>query len=313
MAGPEPLLLELRDVRRQIRLGRKQSIHPVDGVSLTVARGEILGLVGESGCGKSSLARLAAGLDRPTAGAVLLGGRPLWDARDHVRARRVQILLQDPYSALDPRMRVEAIVTEGLRIARRERSRRAAELLAAVGLPSGAGAEFPHAFSGGQRQRIGLARALAVDPDLLVADEPLSALDPSVQAQIANLLLDLRRRRGLGCLFISHDLAMVRHICDRVAVMYQGRLVELVPACRLTSGALHPYTRGLLAALPNLDPRAARRQSILPRGLPLPAPTTGCPFAPRCPGVHDRCRVEMPAWREIEPGHWSACHDALRR
>jgi len=303
-------LLFVRDLRRHIPDRRGRPIRAVDGVSFAVHRGEIFGLVGGSGSGKSTLARLVAGLDRPTSGAVLLSGRPVRGSRGPARSREVQILFQDAYAALDPRMRVEEIVTEGLRLPRRERRGRAAELLAAVGLPASAAAEFPYAFSGGQRQRIGLARAMAVDPDLLVADEPLSALDPSVQAQIVNLILDLRRRRGLACLFISHDLAMVRHICDRVAVMYLGRFVEVGPAASLADRALHPYTRALSAAAPSLDPRQARLRPVPRRGGYDPAPGAGCPFAPRCPHVRDRCRAEVPPLREITLEHWSACHFA---
>ena len=304
MPPGEAPVLELREVHRDYRVGRVR-LAALDGVSLGLRGSELTGLVGESGSGKSTLVRLAAGVERPTSGEVLLRGRPLgWRRRE---ATRVQLLPQDPAGALDPRWTVAASVGEGLRLRRRQRDGRVDALLDAVGLPPALGAAFPHALSGGQRQRVTLARALAVDPDVLLLDEPLAALDPSVQAQVANLLGALCRERGLAILFVSHDLAMVGYLCDRVAVLYAGRLVEVLPGAQLER-AVHPYTRALLAATPQLTSVAPGALPAAPAGPPIQA---GCPFAGRCPQVQSRCRVEVPHWREAGMDHAVACHLAL--
>ncbi len=301
---------------RQGPFGPRRWLRAVDGVDLTLREGETLSLVGESGCGKSTLARLLLRLERPTGGTVRYRGRDIWSmGRDEVRRfrREVQMVFQDPYASLNPRMRVEAIVGEGLAIhglARgRERRERVRQLLRDVGLPPEAASAYPHEFSGGQRQRIGIARALAVEPRVLVADEPVSALDVSVQAQILNLLQDLKEQRGLTYLFISHDLRVVEHISDRVAVMYLGRVVELGPAEAVFARPRHPYTRALLAAVPVPDP--ARRDGVrtLEGDVPNPIdPPGGCPFHPRCPERLDRCTREPPPAVEPEAECRVWCH-----
>jgi len=317
-------LLEMHDIAKwfPITSGLLQlhtgDIRAVDGVSLTVHRGETLGLVGESGCGKSTLGRVAVKLMEPTRGHVRFDGQPV----DRLKGmelmafrRRAQIVFQDPYGSLNRRMTAGAIVGEGLhihRLARRSQVRdRAAELLQRVGLADTDVARYPHEFSGGQRQRIGIARALAVSPELIVCDEPVSALDVSIQAQIIELLRDLQRELNLSYLFIAHDLAVVRHISHRVAVMYLGRLCEEAPRDVLYDEPLHPYTRVLLAAVPEPDPKVPLRPQALPGEVPSPAnPPPGCRFSPRCPVAIDVCRREQPQWRELAPGHFVACHVA---
>jgi len=287
---------------------RHQTVGAVDGASFSVAPGECVGLVGESGCGKSSLARTMAGIEAPTSGEVRLSGRPL-HALPPAARRRVQLLFQDPFASLDPRLPLEAAVTEGLPgLGRAERAREAAELLEAVGLLGADAGRFPHELSGGQRQRVALARALAVQPQVLVADEPLSALDASVRAQLVRLLAGIRRDRGLALLFIAHDLALVEEVAGRVAVMRAGRLVEVGPAAAVLHRPLHPYTQALAAAVLPTDPVLARARPPLPLRGDTAVPARGCPFAPRCPLVAERCRAEAPELREIAPGHSAACH-----
>jgi oligopeptide/dipeptide ABC transporter ATP-binding protein len=288
----------------------------VDGVTFQIARGEILCLVGESGCGKSTVARLATRLLEPSEGRILLNGTDithlgLSELREH--RRQIQIVFQDPYASLNPRLTVGDIIAEPLEnfgIAKgAEKRRRVAALLDRVGLRPEHMGRYPHEFSGGQRQRLGIARALALSPALIVADEPVSALDVSVQAQVLNLLVDLQRDLGLAYLFVSHDLAVVEHIGHRIAVMYLGRIVELADRRELFERPLHPYSQALLAAAPTPDPRRRGERLVIEGDVPSPLdPPPGCHFHPRCPFALARCRSETPALREARPGRLVACH-----
>ncbi len=301
-------------IRRQVG-----AVQAVDKVSFTVDRGETLGLVGESGCGKTTVGRTALALYPVTSGRVLIDGQDVHAARGRdllAIRRKAQMIFQDPYASLNPRWTVNAIVGEPLRVhklyhSEKERTERVKELMQLVGLSPRLINRFPHEFSGGQRQRIGIARALASEPSFIVCDEPISALDVSIQAQVVNLLEDLQDRLGLTYLFIAHDLSMVRHICTRVAVMYLGVIVELAERDELYENPLHPYTQSLLSAVPVPDPKVARkRQRIILEGdVPSPInPPGGCRFHTRCPMVIEVCSQERPEWRDVGGGHWVACH-----
>ncbi len=312
-------LLQIRDLKKHFELERGRVLQAVDGISLEVAEREVVGLVGESGCGKSTLGRTVVGLHDKTAGEVRYRGEPLparYRAGDFARwARKVQMIFQDPYSSLNPRMTLREIVAEGPTIhgmwRRGEVQARVARWLERVGLSPDQMSRYPHEFSGGQRQRIGIARALALEPELVVCDEPISALDVSVQAQVVNLLAELKETMGLTLVFIAHDLSMVRYVSDRMAVMYLGQLVELGTADDVYFRPKHPYTRSLIAAYPEADPERARlRGPAVPRG-EIPSPVNlgaGCRFAGRCPFAADVCRTRDPVWREDEPGRFVACH-----
>jgi peptide/nickel transport system ATP-binding protein len=294
---------------------RKTVVHAVAGVDLDVMPGEVIGVVGESGCGKSTLGRMISGILPPTAGTIAYDGKPVVGMEDRQRRAYelgVQMIFQDPYASLNPRMRVEEIIGEapmvhGL-VSRRDRRAYVAELMRQVGLDAAYAQRYPHQFSGGQRQRIGIARALALKPRVIVCDEAVAALDVSIQAQVLNLFSHLRRELDLTYLFISHNLGVVSHISDRVAIMYLGRIVELATTEQVFKGANHPYTQALLKELPTLNPQ---RRSFQPIKGELPSPLSpppGCTFHPRCPHVMERCRQERPLLREVAPGQLSACH-----
>ncbi len=297
---------------RETLFGPRAVVRALDGVSLAIAAGTSFGVVGESGSGKSTLARLVMALERPTAGRIALDGQAL-DALPPARLRALrpsfQMVFQDPYGSLDPRHRVARIVAEPLHARpAADRAARVADALQSVGLTSADAQKYPHEFSGGQRQRIAIARALVTRPRLVVADEPVSALDVSIQAQVLNLLKDLRAALGLTLLLISHDLAVVEYVCDHVAVMYRGRVVEQGPAAVILRRPAHPYTQALRDAVPRLDPGRRRHKGTRPVEVPgVPAPG-GCAFADRCPRVEARCRVEAPALRAVAADQQAACH-----
>ena len=323
MANESVPLIELQQVSKQFgpapggvlqRLGLSRprpQTRAVDGVDLRIARGEVVGLVGESGCGKSTLGRMVAGLLPTSSGSVSVDGQPM-QGLSAAQKLKVQMIFQDPYASLNPRLRVDRIVGEGaLRQGLTDRAGfddYVSAQLRRAGLSPELRQRYPHQFSGGQRQRIGIARALAVQPQLLVCDESVAALDVSIQAQILNLFMDLREQLGLTYLFISHDLGVVEHLCDRVVVMYLGRVVESATVDELFARANHPYTQALLAQIPRFELRRSQYQAI--RGeIPSPLnPPTGCHFHPRCPYATARCREEIPLLREVSPDHLSACH-----
>jgi len=318
------VLLEVRDLVKHFPVGaglRRStlSVKAVDGVSFKLHRGETLGLVGESGCGKTTTGRCVLQLERPTSGQVVFEGAELTTLPDEKlrgMRRRMQVIFQDPYSSLNPRMTVGQILAEPLKVhelvpEKTARTARVGELLSQVGLLPQHAERYPHQLSGGQRQRVGIARALAMEPSLIVCDEPVSALDVSIQAQIVNLLEDLQKSLGLTYLFIAHDLSVVRHISDRVVVMYLGKVVEIADRTALYEEPLHPYTRALLSAVPIPDPKLeARRERTVLRGEVPSAlsPPSGCVFHPRCPIAVARCSAEIPALREIRRDHLAACH-----
>jgi oligopeptide/dipeptide ABC transporter ATP-binding protein len=315
-------LLELKGltvhypVRRGVLSRVSGRVHAVDDVSFGIAEGETLGLVGESGCGKSTTAKAILKLVEPTGGQILWRGQRiegLTDAQMRPYRRELQAVFQDPYSSLNPRMRASDIVAEPIRnfesATEADIDARVAALFDKVGLRADQRVKYPYEFSGGQRQRLGIARALAPRPRLIVCDEPVSALDVSVQAQVINLLMDLQDEFGLSYLFVAHDLAVVEHISHRVAVMYLGRIVEIGDKKSLFTDPQHPYTVALLSAVPVPDPRSARKRIILSGDVPSPVnPPPGCRFHTRCPHAEARCRVEEPAMREVAPGHFAACH-----
>ena len=295
------------------------AVRSVDGISFDIQKGETLGLVGESGCGKTTAGRTLLGLYPATSGKTIIDTHSVHDAKGselmHIR-RKAQMIFQDPYASLNPRWTVNAIVSEPLHVhnlisSQQERDARVKDLLELVGLNARHINRFPHEFSGGQRQRIGIARALASDPLFIVCDEPISALDVSIQAQVVNLLEKLQDQLSLTYLFVAHDLSMVRHICDRVAVMYLGVIVEIAELNDLYETPLHPYTQALLSAVPVPDPRKerARKRTILVGDVPSPInPPSGCRFHPRCPVAVEKCKTHVPEWREAAPQHWVACH-----
>ena len=324
-AQTDPPLLEVRNLKMHFSvadgvLSRKTAarVKAVDDVSFTIARGETLGLVGESGCGKTTTGRCILQLEKPTAGEIIFEGQNLAELDRKAlneKRERMQVIFQDPYSSLNPRMKIGAIIGEPMKVHgiypdRRERVERVAELLSVCGLNPKFMDRYPHEMSGGQRQRVGIARALSLNPQFIVCDEAVSALDVSIQAQVINLLENLREQFHLSYLFIAHDLSVVRHLCHRVAVMYLGRLVELAESDELFANPLHPYTQALLEAVPIPDPDVERRRAhrVMKGEVPSPInPPSGCVFHPRCPLAVDSCRTEVPQLRELKPGHWVAC------
>ncbi len=320
--GGRAAVLEVRGLKKHfpLRKGLLQraagTVFAVDGVSFSIFAGETLGLVGESGCGKSTVGRTILRLIEPTAGSICIDGRDITQlSKTELRPyrRQMQIIFQDPFSSLDPRMSAGDIVAEPMRVHGTARGaevrKKVAELFERVGLRKAQMDAFPHQFSGGQRQRIGIARALALQPKLIVGDEPVSALDVSIQAQVLNLMMDLQRDMGLAYLFISHNLAVVEHISHRIAVMYLGRIVEYTDKHTLFTRPQHPYTELLLLAVPVPDPRVKRTKRVLQGDVPSPiSPPSGCHFHTRCPYAVDRCRAETPALREVKTGQWVACH-----
>ena len=315
-------LLEVKDLRKHYAVRRglfsriSGYVYAVDGISFSIGEGETLGLVGESGCGKSTAGKTILKLIEPTSGTIKVRGEAIEGlSRGEMRPwrRDLQVVFQDPYSSLNPRLSAGAIVAEPLMnygvATGDDLKARVAALFQKVGLREDQIARFPHEFSGGQRQRIGIARALALNPKLIVCDEPVSALDVSVQAQVINLLMDLQREFGLSYLFIAHDIAVVEHICHRIAVMYLGKIVELTDRRSLFAMPQHPYTEALLSAVPVPNPKAKKKRIILSGDVPSPInPPSGCRFHTRCPYAFDRCKVEEPAMREVRPGHHVACH-----
>lgn len=313
-------LIVVKDLARHFTLSRKQVLKAVDGVTFSIRRGETFGLVGESGCGKSTLGRTIIGLYGCTKGSVAFDGKDLKDYQSAAEraqlSQRMQMIFQDPYTSLNPRMKVMDIVAEGIdnhRLARSaaEREKMVVRMLESVGLNEGHANRYPHEFSGGQRQRVGIARALSVNPDFVIADEPISALDVSIQAQVVNLLKSLQKSRNLTYLFIAHDLSMVKYISDRIGVMYLGNMVELADSQELFKNPLHPYTRALLSAIPMPDPQAERQRSRIVLEGSVTSPINlpdNCRFCTRCPERTEQCGREIPPLAEVSPGHFVACH-----
>ena len=319
----EDILLEVSHLKQYFPVaGSNKFVKAVDDVSFFIKKGETFGLVGESGCGKTTTGRSILRLTEPTSGKIVYDGKVIFDSENNIKAdmlpyrRKMQIVFQDPYASLDPRMTVGDIVGEALDIhklykTKAERRDRILELLSTVGLNSEHANRYPHEFSGGQRQRIGIARALAVDPEFIVCDEPVSALDVSIQAQVVNMFEDLQKKMGLTYLFIAHDLSIVNHISDRIGVMYLGHMVELADSDELIFHPVHPYTRSLISAIPIADPKTARasKRIILNGDVPSPvSPPSGCPFRTRCPYADELCTHTKPEFKEVKPGHYAACH-----
>ena len=313
------VLVKAEDLCKYFRIGGGRMLHAVENVNLEIHRGETLGLVGESGCGKSTLGRTLMGIYKPTKGKLLYAGKEIDLNKKKERfafAKKAQIIFQDPYASLDPRMTVGSIIAEGMEIHgmydEKRRRERVAELLDIVGLNREHANRFPHEFSGGQRQRIGIARALASNPEFIVCDEPVSALDVSIQAQVVNMLEDLQHQMGLSYLFIAHDLSVVKHISNRIAVMYLGHIVEMAEANELHRHPAHPYTISLLSAVPIPDPKRAQesRRIVLEGDVPSPMRMpSGCPFRTRCARASAQCAQCRPELREVAPGHVAACHN----
>lgn len=311
-------ILEVRGLKKHFELGKDKKLKAVDGLNFHIRKGETLGLVGESGCGKSTVGKTLIRLYEPTEGEVVFNGKDVSKMNGKEKRefnRNMQMVFQDPYASLNPRMTVGDIIAEGIDIhglyKGKKRKERVLQLLADVGLNPEHAGRFPHEFSGGQRQRIGIARALAIEPQFIIADEPISALDVSVQAQVINLFQNLQKQHGLTYLFIAHDLAMVKHISDRIGVMYLGKLVELTTSSELYESPLHPYTQSLLSAIPIPDPdiERTRERIILEGEVPSPLnPPSGCPFRTRCPHAMQVCAETMPPMKEVKPGHITACH-----
>ncbi len=313
--------IEIEGLRKYFDLGNHRILRAVDDVSFSIQKGETLGLVGESGCGKSTAGRTIIRLYEPTAGSISIDGTDiskLPKSKFKAYRSKMQMVFQDPYASLNPRMTIldiigEALDIHGLAGSKTERKRRVEELLEMVGLNAEHASRYPHEFSGGQRQRIGITRALAVNPQFMICDEPISALDVSIQAQIINLLIELQKKMGLTYLFIAHDLSMVKYMSDRVAVMYLGKIVELARSEDLYASPQHPYTRALLSAIPVPDPDVEENKEriVLKGDLPSPvSPPSGCPFRTRCPMATEKCAAEVPAFRETRPNHYAACHYA---
>lgn len=309
-------LVEIKNLRKHFDIGKANKLKAVDGVSFDIYKGETLGLVGESGCGKTTLGRTLTVLYKKTGGEIIYSGENVNEIDNKEFAKKVQMIFQDPQASLNPRMTVGDIIAEGLDVHKmcknkQERDTIVQDLLAQVGLNKEHMSRFPHEFSGGQRQRIGIARALAINPEFIVCDEPISALDVSIQAQVVNIMKDLQKEKGLTYLFIAHDLSMVKYISDRVAVMYLGDLVELTESDKLYDNPLHPYTEALMSAVPIADPEAetSKNRIKLEGDLPSPVnPPKGCKFSTRCRYVQDICKRERPEIREVEEGHFVACH-----
>lgn len=311
-------LIEIKNLCKYFPAGKKRTLKAVDNVSLTIAKGETLGLVGESGCGKTTCGRTILKLYPPTSGQIFFDGEDV----SHIKGKgllnfkkRAQMIFQDPYSSLDPRMTIAEIISEGMTVhnhlSNQEKQEKVNELLGKVGLTEDYANRFAHELSGGQRQRIGIARALAVEPEFIVCDEPISALDVSIQAQIINLLIKLQKENHLTYLFISHDLSVVRHISDRVGIMYLGSMVELGSSQAIFGQPLHPYTKALISAIPEADPDSEKTRKRIPLEGEVPSPIdppSGCKFRPRCAYATDKCAQEIPTWEEAAPGHFVACH-----
>lgn len=318
MANRGEDLLVLENVKKHFHVAHGQILKAVDGVTFTIHKGETLGLVGESGCGKSTLGRVIMGIYPKTSGVLTYNGESVnvIKNKDRLRyAKKVQIIFQDPYASLNPRMTVGSIISEGMEVHKmydaKIRQERVYELLELVGLNREHANRFPHEFSGGQRQRIGIARSLAIEPEFIVCDEPISALDVSIQAQVINLLKELQQKLDLTYLFIAHDLNIVKYTSDRIAVMYLGNVVEIASSDSIYGNTLHPYSKALLSSVPIPDPavEAQKERVILQGDVPSPINTPpGCNFAGRCPNVCDICRKEHPVLKEVEPGHWVSCH-----